>query len=119
LALVNRRENAAVGLELQETPMQAEVEFVSEGQSRCTGEEVFCSWFIGCHKHIDYEPNAEITKIPCFPFQREFPFSTISTNTGSFVSRLELTAQALRTGHLELPLAWEAQRRTLEFARPA
>jgi hypothetical protein len=31
----------------------------------------------------------------------------------------ELTAQALRTGHLELPLAWEAQRPTLECARSA
>jgi site-specific DNA recombinase len=31
----------------------------------------------------------------------------------------ELTAQALLTGRLELPLAWEAQRRTFEFALPA
>jgi hypothetical protein len=31
----------------------------------------------------------------------------------------ELTAQALLTGRLELPLDWEAQSRTLEFARPS
>ncbi len=31
----------------------------------------------------------------------------------------ELTAQELRTGHLELPRVWEEQRQTLEFARPA
>jgi hypothetical protein len=31
----------------------------------------------------------------------------------------ELTAQALRTGRLELPLIWEKQGRSLEFARPA
>ena len=31
----------------------------------------------------------------------------------------ELTAQALRTGHFDIPVHWAAQRRALEFAQPA
>jgi site-specific DNA recombinase len=31
----------------------------------------------------------------------------------------ELTAQALRTGHFDIPLDWAAQKQALEFAQPA